>query len=257
MKSIPTRFAAVLLLLGVLCGNAIAQEAPLYRFEFYVLGWDASATNLKYQNNGRLAPIVVTPNLLTGPYSYSGNAPMQFVSQQTGAEGQPQLNLEAQLQLSSSPSQPLLVVFTKGTADSPLPYRVLGINDAIQPDRTNEVTMINFSSAHVGGKLNDATFTATPGTVQQVKVVPGKNLNVSLRLARQNENGWEHAFSTIWGENPRTQSLVFVIADPRRPDQISVKRLQLNRHLSVDKNALADQSFADPFAAGNQQRITR
>lgn len=227
-------FLSIVLLLLTLPSTTNAQEEARYGFNFYVLGWDDSA-ELQYMQNGNLRSVGIIRNLINGTYRYNGNGPLQFFKQEKNAEGILEPVLMANLNLSGNLPGPLLLVFIKQQSPEGLPYQVFAVTNAVVPNRPNEVAVINFSNRNVAGKMNDATFAASPGAVQLVKVVPGVNDNIAFHMASQDEDGWRHAMSTVWGELPNIQNFIFIINNPRNPDRVQIKRIRLNRALKLQE----------------------
>lgn len=212
--------------------NAYSQsnKEPIYEIQFYGLSWDQYIDDLYYSSEEKDVNVGISSSRPSGPFRYVGPSPLKFYSISEDDEGVKTKKLEAEIPINQEASRnPLLLIFFKNPqgAIGDTKYRVLPLYNAVNFERLksrNEVFVFNLSNSRLGFLLNDQSFLLAPQEQTRIAVKREGNNNYVLKIAQQVDDAWKLAFSTVWGSNPRTQNVLFIISDPADPNKIRVRR---------------------------------
>jgi len=200
-----------------------ADEASLVSLEFTTLNWDNKLIkDLKYLSDQEVESLDIYYRGFTAPNEYKGTPQMTFFREETNSETGELVRTPVGSVLMPVNANEVLLIFIRDPNREEEYYQIT----AIKRDRANfpkgSYQIYNLSDYAIAGKVDDSTFQLAKRENSIIKLSRKETAAIEVKFARNNEDGWKLAYSSLWGHKVNKRVNIFICnsGDPVNPVKV-------------------------------------
>lgn len=196
----PVRF----LLTALVCALTLSSAHAL---EFRLLSWTGDVTDLFYLQGGKPIPVTANETTISPLYKWQGSEKLVFF-RETEQEGRP-VRVPVLVLDAPSGTTKAIILLSLDRAD---PTRNSGqwIDDTVDGIPPDAVTYLNLSTQVIGVQLGQETSTINAKASKTFRLEGAKRRLLTLKVAAQNEGGWQIAASSALSTYPGRRTLIIL-----------------------------------------------
>jgi hypothetical protein len=199
MKLTPIFF---LILGGLPLFGQLNEEAPTVNLNWRGISLEKSVRGIGYLDGENVERIFIPNASFSNSYTYSGPLPIRFAGKDESGRPLEEMNILAQVNVPVGTKEALFFFDQNGPDGS---LRIFPVSLDSEPLGLGEVLAINATQRNIAGFHDGVRFELSPGrttTFTPNQSGDSRAIQVSVKLATQEEDGWQARVNSQYGMTP-------------------------------------------------------